>query len=101
MKIIISSKSKEKEDLMDSRFGRCPYFYIYNSETKKGKMIENEAANTGGGAGIKAANFIIEEKPDILITGNLGPNAENVLRESNIEVILMKTKPILEILKDY
>ena len=101
MKIIITSKGKEKDSLLDPRFGRCAFFYIYDSKKNKVKVKENAAANVGGGAGIKAANFIIEEEADILITGNLGPNAQMVLKEAGIKVYTSEIKKINEVLKDY
>lgn len=101
MKIVISSQGKEKNNLMDSRFGRCAYFYIYDTKTEKAEVVENEAVNSSGGAGIQAANLVVEKDIDVVITGNLGPNAIKVLKESNIKVLTSEIKPISNILDDY
>ncbi len=35
MKIAISSTGKTMENLLDTRFGRCEYFQIHDSKSKK------------------------------------------------------------------
>lgn len=101
MKIAISSQDNKIDSLMDPRFGRCQYFCIYDTETKEVNFIKNEAANVGGGAGIQAANQVIRENIKIVITGNLGPNASQVLESSDIKIILKEVKKISDIINDY
>lgn len=86
MKIAVSSTGKELKDLMDDRFGRCTYFVIHDSETNNVCFIENDGCKTGAGAGIAAAQQILDEDIDIIITGYLGPNAFDVFEGSDIEV---------------
>ncbi len=100
MKIIITASGQEKNSLLDPRFGRCAFFYIYDTEKKEAKIVKNEASCVGGGAGIKASNFVVQEA-DVLITGNLGPNAQYVLKEAGIKVYISKIKEIEAVLKDY
>ena len=101
MKIIISSQNNEIESLMDPRFGRCQYFCIYDTETKENNFVVNNAINMAGGAGIQAANQIIKENAKVVITGNLGPNATEVLENANIKFYLVEIKKISEIINDY
>jgi len=85
MKIAISATEDGKVDI---RFGRCPKFRIIEIENKKiksEKTIENPAATQAGGAGIQAAQLIGNEKVKAVITGNLGPNAVNTLKQLGIE----------------
>ena len=49
-------------------------------------MIPNPGAQAGGGAGISAAQAIIDAGTDAVITGNCGPNAIGVLSQSGIKV---------------
>lgn len=101
MKFAISSNGRNKNDLMDTRFGRCSYFVIYDSETEKYSAIDNEAATAGGGAGIAAAQAIIDENIQVLITGNLGPNAYKLFNNSNIKVYSCDNKTIEEVITAY
>ncbi|EYE87294.1 diguanylate cyclase [Fervidicella metallireducens AeB] len=87
MRIAISSEGKSISDLMDVRFGRCNYFLIYDLESGDMKCVENSGQSASGGAGIAAAQQIIDEKVDIVITGNLGPNAFNMFNAAGIKVM--------------
>ncbi|MFA7120154.1 MAG: NifB/NifX family molybdenum-iron cluster-binding protein [Bacilli bacterium] len=101
MKIAISSQGKEKDSLMDSRFGRCQYFCIYNTEDDSFRVIANTAINSNSSAGIEAANLVLKENIDIVITGNIGPNANEVLKRSNKKVFVSEMKKISEIINEY
>ncbi len=86
MKIAISTEKDTIDSLIDQRFGRCKYFLII--DTDKNELIEaveNQGAIQGHGAGIKAAQQIGEQKVDAVITGQLGPNATNVLKQLGIK----------------
>ena len=88
MKIAISCTEDKIESLIDQRFGRCKYFLIVDvedNEVKDVKAVENQGAIQGHGAGIKAAQQIGEEKVESVITGNLGPNATDVLGQLDIK----------------
>lgn len=101
MKIAISSQGKENNSLMDSRFGRCKYFCIYDTEDNSLKTIENNAVNSNSGAGITAANLVLKENIDAVVTGNIGPNANEVLKKSNIKIFISDIKNISDIIDDY
>lgn len=85
MKIVVSTSGNTNDCLLDARFGRCEYFMVYNSDDQSCSFIENEGAQASGGAGIKAANQVVNEKAEVVITGNLGPNALEVLEKSGIK----------------
>lgn len=101
MKIFISAQSKTKDALMDPRFGRCQVFQVYDTNTNEFVVIDNPAYTSASGAGIQASNFLIDQKADVLITGHLGPNAQEVLKDSKIKVYTSIPKSINDILKDY
>ena len=50
-----------------------------DTETVSFEAESNPAMNQGGGAGIQAAQFVVERGAQAVLTGNLGPNAYNVL----------------------
>ena len=85
MKIAISSSGRTAESLLDMRFGRCEYFQIHDTENREIKILENEGQKASGGAGIAASNQLIDEKVDVIITGNLGPNAFELIEKSGIK----------------
>lgn len=86
MRIAVSVTGKDKNSLLDVRFGRCNYFKIFDMESNEENNIQNKGQLSGGGAGIAAAEQIIDEKVDVVITGNVGPNAYKLLDGSDIKV---------------
>jgi predicted Fe-Mo cluster-binding NifX family protein len=86
MKLAISSSGKTLESNVDPRFGRCPYFIIYDIESGDLEAIENQSRQAMGGAGIQAAQRIADKKVEAAVTGNVGPNAYKVLSSASIKV---------------
>lgn len=86
MKVCVSSNGNSLESTMDPRFGRAAYFVIADTDTMKSEIIENIAAASGGGAGITSGQLMVDKGVEAVITGNVGPNAMNVLKAANIEI---------------
>jgi len=101
MIICITSAGNTKESIMDPRFGRCPYFVIENSDSGETLVMENSAAVSGGGAGIAAGQTMVENKVEVLITGNVGPNAMDVLKAAGIEVYRGENVSVNENIEKY
>lgn len=85
MKIAISAEGKKIDSLIDLRFGRCEYFQIHDITTGEVKIIENEGKKVGGGAGIAAAKQLVNENIDLIVTGNLGPNAFEIIEKAQVK----------------
>jgi predicted Fe-Mo cluster-binding NifX family protein len=96
MKIVISSSGKNKDSALDKRFGRCEYFQIFDMDTKEFNVLSNDGAASSGGAGIAAASQVIEEGVDVVITGNLGPNAFELLEKAGIKAYSCEAVPVSE-----
>ena len=65
-------------------FGRAPYFLF--SENGKEEILENPAAQAQGGAGIKAAQFIVDQGANALVTVRCGENAAEVFQAAEIKI---------------
>lgn len=87
-KICISATGNDLDAALDPRFGRALYFLIVDEKGKLIKAIKNSGVQAMRGAGIAAAQFVVKEKVDIVITGNIGPNALAALTTSGVEVYL-------------
>lgn len=87
MKVCVSSTGKDKSSLMDGRFGRCRCFAIYDTDNKEYKFVENDGINSAHGAGIAAAQRVIDEKAEVVLTGKMGPNAMELIKASNIKIL--------------
>lgn len=101
MKIAVSCLGKTMDDKLDQRFGRCSYFVIYDSDKGSSYTLENKGQSSGGGAGIAAAQQIIDEEVEVVITGNMGPNAYNLMKSSEIKVFHCENASCMEAIKSY
>lgn len=86
MKIAIPVDEKTLESNVCVSFGRTPYFLIYDVETKESMFIDNSAAASTGGAGIKAAQIIVDNKANALLAPRLGENAAGALKPAEIKI---------------
>ena len=86
MKIAIPVDEKTLDSNVCVSFGRTPYFLIYDTETKESVFIDNSAAASTGGAGIKAAQTIVDNKADALLTPRCGQNAADVIKSADIKL---------------
>ncbi len=93
MKVAVSATGNTLENIMDQRFGRAAYFLIADPETMQIKAIDNQAASAGG-AGITAAQTMVDQGVGAVITGNVGPNAMSVLKAAEIPVYRGTPDPV-------
>ena len=86
MKICITATAGDLNAQVDPRFGRCQYFVIVDSETMAFEAMANEAIAAPGGAGIQAAQTMVNKGVDVVISGNIGPNAFQVLSTAGVKI---------------
>ena len=101
MRIAISSSGKDLNAQIDPRFGRCQYFIFVDPETMEFEVSENGGLMASGGAGVQAAQLIVQKGAKALVTGNLGPNAASALSASGIKVYLVPGGTIREVTEAY
>lgn len=101
MKICVTSTGESLGSAVDPRFGRCAYFIIVDSDSMEFEVISNTSLNARGGAGIEAAQTVINKGVDVLITGDIGPNASRVFNTSNIKVIVGVSGTVRELVEKY
>ncbi|MFO7964113.1 MAG: NifB/NifX family molybdenum-iron cluster-binding protein [Desulfobacterales bacterium] len=87
MKIAVSAMGKTLDSDVDPRFGRSSGFVIYDTGTGQPHYVDNSARREQfRNTGIQTAQDLIEAGIDVLITGQIGPNAANVMKRSGVRV---------------
>jgi predicted Fe-Mo cluster-binding NifX family protein len=87
MKICISATAPGLDAQVDPRFGRCQYFIIVDPDTLNFESIINENNSASGGAGIQSAQVVANKGVEVVLTGNVGPNAYTALQAAGIKII--------------
>ena len=87
MRIAITATGPTLDAEVDPRFGRCQYFVIVDPETMEFEALENSSAMAAGGAGISTGQMIASKGAQVVLTGNCGPNAYQVLSAAGVQVI--------------
>jgi len=90
MRIGITSQGKELTSKIDPRFGRAQYFIIYDTGDDSVEVLDNtRAQQMAHGAGTQAAQDVISKKVNLVVSGNFGPKAGEVLSAANIELAVL------------
>ncbi len=101
MKVAISANGSNLDALVDPRFGRCPFFILIDPENMEYEVIRNEASQSMGGAGIKAAQTVIKSGARAVITGNMGPNAFAVLKAEGVKIYAGVSGKIKDVIQQF
>ena len=88
MNLVITAKQPNLNGKIDERFGRCEHFVLVNTEDNSLKNLINSAAGQHGGAGIAAAQLMIDNKVHAVASGAFGPNAYRALKAAGISMYL-------------
>lgn len=87
MKIAISSQGPQLDSQMDSRFGRAPFFIIWDNEKSELEVLDNkDLSSFSNGVGVKAAQKVVDSGAELLVTGHVGPKADQVLKAAGIGI---------------
>ena len=100
-KICITALGNNIDAEVDPKFGRAQYFLFLTPSSNQVEAISNPYKDMAHGAGIQAAQFIASKNPTVILTGELGPNADRVMKESGIRIIKGVKGKVKDILKDY
>ncbi len=101
MKIAISASGTDQNAQLDPRFGRCQYFVIVDTESGETTSVQNPAQFAGGGAGPQAAQTVADQGAEVVLTGNVGPNAHRALQAAEVTVVTGASGTVSEALQNY
>jgi len=86
-KIAITSEGPTLEDQLDPRFGRAAGFIIVDPQTLSFEYVDNGMSQTmAQGAGIQAAENVVQAGAKAVLTGYVGPKAFMALDRAGIKV---------------
>ena len=99
-RVAVSSTGESLESPVDPRFGRGSYFIIFD-ENKGHRVVRNAGQALGNGAGIQAAQQILDLGVGAVVTGDLGPNAFRVLAAGGVQMFVRCTGTVGSAIEAY
>lgn len=93
MKIALPSR----QDLIDDHFGHCEYFTVFTIDNKEIIAQETIASPAGCGCKSNIASILAEMGVKVMLAGNMGEGAVNVLNNCGIEVLRGCSGAVIEV----
>ncbi len=101
MRIVVPASGTDLDAPAAPVFGRCSTFIFVDPETLKFEALPNAAAAAAGGAGVQAAQTVIQHGADAVIAPSLGPNAFRVIKAAGIPAFRLEGETVREVVKAY
>ena len=98
--IVAIPVDENKKDVCVS-FARAPYFLFRDVEAGTEELKENPAADAEGGAGLQAAQFVVDGEARVLLTVRCGENAAEVLQGADIQIYKTEGPTVAENLEAF
>lgn len=99
MKLAIATDSSGLDAPISARFGRAAGFVIISDHDASPEYIPNtQSLNAVQGAGIQAAQCIIDQQVDVVILRHCGPKAFMLLNAAGISVLSTQADTVQEAL---
>lgn len=95
MKIAIATDN----GMVAAHFGRCPEYTIVDIEGKK--IIKSEVIPNPGHEPGFLPRYLAEREVDCIIAGGMGPRAQGLFAQNNIETIIGVTGKVDNVVSDF
>jgi predicted Fe-Mo cluster-binding NifX family protein len=96
MKIVVTSNGMDLDAQASPIFGRCRAYVLVDTESTAFEALENPAVEAASGAGIQAAQLVIEHGAEAVVTGNVGSNAFSVFRSAGVPIYSIRGGTVRE-----
>jgi len=89
MKVAITSTGNGPDNKIDTRFGRCSYFVIYDTESNSTEYIPNPTKESIEGAGPAAVEFVASKGVKKVISGEFGAKVKPIFDQLSIQLVVI------------
>lgn len=84
--LAVAAVSASTDSLLEERFGRCNYFWLWNPDTDAYSLFEKPHPNENPKLGTNSAQELIQAGVGSLIVNHIGPKALMILQRANITI---------------
>ncbi|MBN1260410.1 MAG: helix-turn-helix transcriptional regulator [Anaerolineae bacterium] len=96
MRIVIPASGVDLDAPTSPVFGRCTSFVFVDPETLDYEALSNPALSAPGGAGVQAAQTVLQHGAQAVIAPSLGPNAFRVVQAAGVPVYRLQGATVRE-----
>jgi predicted Fe-Mo cluster-binding NifX family protein len=102
MRVAITSQGPDLTSPVDPRFGRARYLIVIDTGTGESKALDN-ARNLSAtqGAGIQTVRDVLDEGVEAVLTGHVGPKAQEALKAARVQVFVDTSGTVRDALKQF
>jgi len=100
-RVAIPATGADLDALISPIFGRCPVFILADPETLAFEALENPAFSASGGAGVQAAQSILQRGVRAIIAPRLGPNVFRVIEAAGVPVYRLQGATVREAIEAF
>ncbi|QLH74329.1 MAG: hypothetical protein HPY73_01905 [Methanomassiliicoccales archaeon] len=87
MRVCVTAEGTDWDALVAEEFGHAPYLLIIETDTMSLDVFDNVLVDTDIGYGIQTAENIVKLRPDVVITGFIGPHGVKKLESKGIKIV--------------
>jgi predicted Fe-Mo cluster-binding NifX family protein len=103
MKVAITSTGNSLHATLDSRFGRCTYFVVFDTETQSVEFIPNPSKEALEGAGPSSVQLVASKGVSKVVSGEFGAKVKSIFDQLQIQLVILndpekKISDIIEML---
>lgn len=98
MSIVISANGADLDGPVSPIFGRCQYFIFVDPATLEFEALPNPAIGASGGAGVQAAQLVLQRGVQAVIAPNLGPNAFRIVVAAGVPAYQQQGATVREVI---
>lgn len=104
MKVVLPVVDESGLDArISEHFGRTPFFAVIDLG-EKGQVIDHKTVPNSGehlGGGGKRAGFILNLKPDVIITHGMGPRGISIYQSEGVAVLKANASTVKDVVLAY
>lgn len=89
MKIAITSQGLGLQSKLDSRFGRCAAFALFDTESGNVEFVLNPNKESSEGAGPASAKFLASKEVQKVISGEFGQKVKSIFETLKVEMVAL------------
>lgn len=101
MRVVIPANGADLDAPTSPIFGRSQRFILVDPETLEFEALSNPALDAPGGAGVQAAQTVLQHGVSAVIAPSLGPNAFRVIRAAGIPAYRMEGATVRDVIAAY